>query len=49
MHKIEEFKNGVKVSIKEINSGKVIIISRNGEPIVLGIKECEDFLLGYRS
>jgi len=46
--KIEEFKNGVKISLKEIESGKIATISRGGEPTVFGLEECEKFLLKFR-
>ncbi|SFV71626.1 hypothetical protein MNB_SV-13-1477 [hydrothermal vent metagenome] len=47
--KIEEFKNGVKISLKEIESGKIATISRDGEPTVFGLEECEKFLLKFRT
>jgi len=48
VHKIDEFKNGVTISLKEIQSGKITTITRNGESLIFGLKECEDFLLGLR-
>ncbi|SFV62521.1 hypothetical protein MNB_SV-12-268 [hydrothermal vent metagenome] len=48
VYKIEEFKNGVKVILKDGSSGKSVVISRGGKHVVLGLKECEDTLLGLR-
>ena len=48
VYKIEEFQNGVKVALKDSSSGKIVAISRGGKPTILGLKECEEFLLGRR-
>ena len=49
VYKIEEFKNGVKVSVKNSESGNIAMILKGGEPTVFGLKECEESLLGLRS
>ncbi|SFV51407.1 hypothetical protein MNB_SV-12-338 [hydrothermal vent metagenome] len=48
VYKIEELQNGVKVALKDSSSGKIVAISRGGKPTILGLKECEEFLLGRR-
>ncbi len=48
VHKIEEVKNGVKVSLKNSDSGNIAMLSKLGEPIIFGIEECEKVLLGLR-
>ncbi|SFV71354.1 hypothetical protein MNB_SV-13-1463 [hydrothermal vent metagenome] len=49
VYKIKESKNGVTISLKEIKSGKITTITRNGESVIFELKECEEFLLGLRS
>ncbi len=49
VYKIEEFKNGVKVSIQSSDSGKIATLSRDKEAIAFGLEECETILLGLRA
>jgi len=46
--KITKFKDGVKVSIKNMTNGDIVVISRDGEAVSFGLQECEDVILGLR-
>ena len=48
IHKIEAFKNGVQVSLQKSDNENIAMLSKNGEAIVFGFKECEKVLLGLR-
>ena len=48
VYKIEEFKNGVKVSMQNSDNGNIAMLSKEGEVIVFGFEECEKVLLGLR-
>ena len=48
IHKIEAFKNGVHISLQKSDNENIAMLSKNGEAIVFGFKECEKVLLGLR-
>jgi len=48
IHKIEAYKNGVQVSLQKSDNENIAMLSKNGEAIVFGFKECEKVLLGLR-
>jgi len=48
VHKLEEVKNGVQVSIKKSDNGNISMLSKSGETIVFGLEACEKVLLGLR-
>ena len=49
VHKIEEHKDGVKVSIQNIKSKNIAVISKDEEATVFEIEECQKVLLELRS
>ncbi len=49
VHKLKQEKDGVKVLLKDRNTGNLSTISRNGEAIIFEIEKCEKVLLGLRS
>ena len=48
VYSINEVKNGVKVSLQDIEKGAIATISRGGEDVIFGFEECEDALLELR-
>ena len=48
VQKIEKFKDGVQVSIKNSENGNIAMLSKDGESIVFGLEACEKVLLGLK-
>ena len=49
VHKIEEVKDGVQVSMKNSENNNIAMLSKDGEAIVFEVEACEKVLLGLRS